>query len=92
MDLAQANSDGVIVPAVGKTFTISTVQSDVLFYSDSTCSSGSSTSTSVTFAVDDIFKQVYYRIPAVPSGGISNWRINDGSTNWQFDYFVKSNN
>lgn len=89
LDLAEANSDGVIIPAIAKTYSVSTVQGDVEFFTSNDCSTSLGFSTTVTFAVDDIMKQVYYRISEVPSGGISTWNFNDGSQNTTFPFYVK---
>jgi hypothetical protein len=89
LDIGEANANGTIIPALAKTLTVSTTDTSMDFYYDFSCSVPMGSSSSVTFAVGDLIKRVYYIVPSVPTDGISNVTVSDGTSNWNYDFYVK---
>ncbi len=90
LDLALANDDGTIIPAIAKTLTISTAGSEATFYTNPDCTTSAGTSNNYVFAANNYIKQVYYKVTSFPSGGIITWNIFDGVTTFQKPYYVSS--
>jgi hypothetical protein len=89
-DLAESNVDGTIIPATGKTLTVSTSDSSIDFYYDASCTVSLGNTTNVSFNSGDLIKRVFYYVPSVPGDGIANLTITDGTSNWTFDFYVKA--